>query len=209
MVRRRGTTLVELLVVMSVWCFIMVAVLGFYIYGTKITKREDQVSGEIRAVQQVADKFNTFLRNADLLEVDQFPPAVIFHRSEEAAPCLPGCLLPNWSVQTEFIGIAPDPKRAGPNADPKTCKQNAIYLGIFGQAGEPIMQLPDGLIAEMRVTKGILILSFNNPQPSNPQAIPTPQGRDQYKKLESIDWHPMNHYFSYRGMTSRTLYRGL
>ena len=206
MVRRSGTTLVELLVVMSVWSFIMVAVLGFYIYGTKVNKRNDQMSAEIRAVQQVADKFNTVLRNADLLEVIEFPPTVIFNHTDEEAPSLPGCLLPNWTSHTEFIAIYPDPKRAGPQANPMTCKQNAIYRGIYGQPGRVLMQLPDGLIGAMKLYKGTLILSFNNPQTSQPQDLPTP--KDQYEAVESRGWQPMNHYFCFRGLTSRTLYRG-
>lgn len=205
---KRGTTLVEVLVVMSVWCFILVAILGFYIYGTKINKRNDQVSAEIRAVQQVADKFNTVLRNADLLEVIQFPPTVLFRRVEENAPCLPGCMLPNWNTETEFISIYPDARRAGSAADPKTCKDNAIYTGIYGKPGQVIMQLPTGLIAELRLAKGLMILSFNNPQPSSPYALPTPGFKDQYEALESHQWKPMNHYFQYRGLTSRTRYSG-
>lgn len=205
MVRRAGTTLVELLIVMSVWSFILVAILGFYIYATKINKRNDQVSAEIRAVQQVADKLNTVLRNADLLQVIQFPPTVIFNHVDEQVPCLPGCLLPNWRPETEFIGLYPDPKRAGPDADPGSCKQNAIFRGVLGQPGQVLMQLPDGMIAEMRVYRGVLILSFNNPQPSSPQAL-TP--KDQYEALESTGWRPMNHYFTFRGLTSRTRYSG-
>ena len=149
--RRSGTTLIELLVVMSVWAFIMVAVLGFYIFGTRVNRRYDQMSQELRAVQQVADKFNTVLRQANLLEVVQFPPSVIFNRAEEFFPSLPGCLLPNVRTRTESIGIAPDPRRAGVGADPGTCKDNAIYLGLYGQPGQVIMQLPHGLIAEARV----------------------------------------------------------
>ena len=206
MVKRTGTTLVELLVVMSVWSFIMIAVLGFYIYSTKVNKRNDQMSAEIRAVQQVADKFNTALRDADLLEVVQFPPTVVFNRCDDAAPCLPGCPLPNWRQQTEFIGIAPDVKRAGVGANPGSCKQNAIYTGILGQPGQVLMQLPDGMIAEMRVYRGLLILSFNNPAASTPQAVPTPV--DQYDAISTRDWRPMNHYFNFRGLTSSTAYSG-
>ena len=80
---RLAATLVELLVVMSVWAFVMTAVLSFYIYATKINRRNDQMSAQIRAVQQVADKFNTVLRHANIREVHQFPPVVVFNRLEE------------------------------------------------------------------------------------------------------------------------------
>lgn len=209
--KKRGTTLIELLVVMAVWSFILVAVLGFYIYGTKVNKRYDQMSQELRAVQQVADKFNQVLSHAVLLEVIQFPPSVIFTREEEVYPSLPGCLLPNVKAQTEFIGIAPDSKRVGASADPATCKDNAIYLGTLGQKGQIIMQLPHGLIAEARILKAgpLLMLSFNNPSRSQPQAVPAPGQPGQVESAGSGTWQPLNHYFQYRGLTSATRYTGL
>ena len=205
---RRGTTLIELLVVMSVWAFIMVAVLGFYIFGTKVNRRYDQMSQELRAVQQVADKFNTVLRQATLLEVVQFPPSVIFDRAEESFPSLPGCLLPNVRTRTEFIGIAPDPRRVGAAADPGTCKDNAIYLGLYGQPGQVIMQLPHGLIAEARIVQGLLMLSFNNPSRSQPVAGSTPAGEVKDMSELNSSWAPVNHYFQYRGLTKQTKYFG-
>ena len=210
---RRGTTLAELLVVMSVWAFIMVAVLGFYIFGTKVNRRYDQMSAELRAIQQVADKFNMVLRHATLLEVTQFPPTVKFIREEEVFPCLPGCLLPNIKAQTEFIGIAPDSKRVGAQADPTTCKDNAIYLGTLGQKGQIIMQLPHGLIAEAKVLKAplpkLLLLSFNSPSLSQPQAPPAPSGQSVPLEALNTHWEPVNHYFQYRGLSDSTVYNGL
>lgn len=210
--KKRGTSLAELLVVMSVWAFIMVAVLGFYIYATKVNRRYDQMSQELRAVQQVADKFNTVLRHATLLEVIQFPPTIKFIREEEVFPSLPGCLLPNLRAQTEFIGIAPDSKRAGSLVDPGTCKDNAIYLGTLGQRGQVIMQLPHGLIAEARILKPgpVLMLSFNGPSRSQPQTVAPPTGQSvEVEALESTHWQPVNHYFQYRGLTGTTVYTGL
>lgn len=206
MVRTRGTTLVELLVVMAVWSFIMVAVLSFYVYGTKVSRRHEAMSAELRAVQQVADKFNTVLRDAELIEVQQFPPTILFRRVDERQPYLPGCLLPNWTPQLEFIGIGPDVRRVGNGADPNTCKENAVLIGRLGNPGQAIMQLPSGMIGELRLTKGLLILSFNNPKTSLPQASPSPT--DSYEKLESKGWKPMNHYFQFRGLTAQTRYRG-
>ena len=208
--RRSGTTLIELLVVMSVWAFIMVAVLGFYIFGTKVNRRYDQMSQELRAVQQVADKFSTVLRQATLLEVVQFPPSVIFNRTEESFPTLPGVLLPNVRTRTEYIGIAPDSRRAGVGADPGTCKDNAIYLGVYGQQGQVIMQLPHGLIAEARVVQGLLMLSFNNPSRSQPAPSSPAPGAEikDLSELNSSAWAPVNHYFQYRGLTKHTKYAG-
>ena len=212
--RPRGTTLIELLVVMSVWAFLMVAVLGFYIFGTKVNRRYDQMSAELRAVQQVADKFNMVLRHATLLEVTQFPPTIKFIREEEVFPSLPGCLLPNVKAQTEFIGIAPDSKRVGSTADPNTCKDNAIYVGTLGQKCQIIMQLPHGLIAEAKLLKPplpkLLLLSFNSPSLSQPQAPPAPSGQSvPLEVLNNSNWQPVNHYFQYRGLSDATVYNGL
>lgn len=205
--RKHGTTLIELLVVMSVWMFIMVSVLGFYIYATRVHKRYDQMSQELRAVQQVADKFNTVLRHANLLVVNQFPPSVVFSREDESFPSLPGCLLPNLHPSVEFIGIAPDSKRVGTDADPRSCRDNAIYVGLFGQKGHVIMQMPHGLIAEAKIVQGLLMLSFNNPSRSQ-QVVPPPQSHNikDLSELNSALWQPINHYFQYRGLTEKTIY---
>jgi len=196
---RLAATLVELLVVMSVWAFVMTAVLSFYIYATKINRRNDQMSAQIRAVQQVADKFNTVLRHANIREVHQFPPVVVFNRLEEESPCLPGVLLPNFRAETEFLGIAPDPKRAGEGADPATCKANALYLGKIGHPGYAIMQLPTGLIAELRLAQGILMLKFNHPGRS--VDAPPIEYKDTYEKVSASTYSPINHYFYFRGLS--------
>lgn len=204
--RRRATTLVELLVVMSVWTFIMVAVLGFYIYATRVHQRYDKMSQELRAVQQVADKFNTVLRHANLQAVYQFPPTVIFSREEEIFPTLPGCLLPNVRAQVEFIGIAPDGKRAGLGADPRSCRDNAIYVGLWGQKGQVVQQLPHGIIAEAQLVQGLLMLSFNNP--SRSQSLPAPPGGEirDLSQLNTQQWQPINHFFQFRGLSQSTRY---
>ncbi len=203
---RRGTTLLELLVVMSLWSFIMVAVLGFYIYGTRVNQRYQKVSEEIRAVRQVAERFHTHLDNAQLLYVQQFPPTICFDRTEGDLPHIPGCLLANLSPQTEYIGIAPDPRRAPDKlTDPGHCRDNMLYLGRAGHS-EVLMPLPTGLIAELRLKGNVLILSFNNPS----QSVIPPEtlAQDQYEKLESQRWQPMNHYFQFRGVGSWTQYQG-
>ncbi|MFN8611431.1 MAG: hypothetical protein U0931_28050 [Vulcanimicrobiota bacterium] len=203
--RRRGTTLIELLVVMSIWTLIMVAVLSFYIYATRVHQRYDRMSQELRAVQQVADSFNTVLRHANLVAVYQFPPTVVFSREEESFPSLPGCLLPNVRAQLEFIGIAPDSKRAG-LTDPRSCRDNAIYQGLWGQRGQLLQQLPHGVIAEAQIVQGLLMLSFNNPSRSK-QLPPPPSGEvKDLSQINSAQWQPINHFFQYRGLGSGTKY---
>jgi hypothetical protein len=205
--RRRAATLFELLVVMAVWSFIMVTVLGFYVYGTKVTRKNDQLSYEIRTIQKIADKFNTLLEDADILAVHSFPPKVIFRRTDAQAPCPNGVLLPNWHSQLEFISIEPDPVRNKGVVAPENCLHNAVFVGYDGQPGRVLMQIPSGLLAEARVLYSTLILSFNNPAPNDTRALiqATPLTPGQ----KSPWMAPMNHYFQFRGLNKdRTQFIG-
>lgn len=69
MVRRPGTTLVELMVTVFLFSLLMSLILGFYIYGTRITERRNRVSDNYRLAVQVADKVETLLKNAWVGEV--------------------------------------------------------------------------------------------------------------------------------------------
>ena len=204
---RRATTLLELLVVMAVWSFIMVTILGFYAYGTRMTRKHDQLSQEIRAIQKIADKFNTLLEDADVLTIYSFPPKVAFRRTDSKVPCPQGVLLPNWNSQIEVISIEPDPLRNKGVVAPENCFHNALFVGVEGQPGKVVMQIPSGLLAESRLLYNTLILSFNNPQPNDSRAAISVPMLDP--KGKSLWMAPMNHYFHFRGMSkARTTFVG-
>ncbi|MBX3167782.1 MAG: type II secretion system protein [Candidatus Eremiobacteraeota bacterium] len=200
----RGATLAELLVVMSIWSFLMVAILGFYAYGTKVSTRYDKASQEIRVVQLLADKINTFGRNAYILEVIQFPPTLLVQRIQEN-PLQPDCLLANLRPTMEFLCIGPDPKRTPPEETPMTSAYNAVLTGIYGQPGEVSLPLPRGMRAEFRLTNGILILSCNNPLEGQPLGLP-PLAELPARRPE--DRLPLNHFFEFRGLSPTTRYMG-
>jgi hypothetical protein len=198
---RQGTSLLELLVVMCVWSFIMVAVLGFYIYGTRVNRRHGQMSEEIRAVQQVADKCNSYLRNARVLEVHRFPAKIYFDRVEEDAPTMPGVMLPNYKADTEWLRIGPDPARTGAGADPVSCVTNALFVG--NAAGEDVVvQLPAGLVVTTRFVGGVLMLEFNEKEWMEKHVFP-PEQQPSIRR-----WSQMNLYLQYRGMTQSTGFIG-
>ncbi len=200
----RGTTLAELLVVMAIWSSLMVAILGFYAYGTKVSARYDKASQEIRVVQLLADKINSFCRDAYILEVIQFPPTLLVQRVQEN-PLLPDGLLANLRPTLEYLSIGPDPKRTKPEETPMTSAYNAVMTGIYGQPGEVLLPLLRGMRAELRLTNGILILSCNNPLEGQPLGLP-PMGEMPPRRPE--DRIPLNHFFEFRGLTPTTGYMG-
>lgn len=191
--RPGGTTLLELLVVMSVWSFIMVAVLAFYIYGTRVNRRHGEMSEQIRAIQQVADKYNSYLRNGRVLDVQRFPPKIYFDRVDEAMPVMPGVLLPNYKVQSEWLRIGPDPGRTAASTAPEACVVNALFVGT-GDKEDLVVQLPAGLVVTHRFVGGVLMLEFNEREWLS-QHVYTPEQQQQMKR-----WSQMNLYLQYRGM---------
>lgn len=202
--KHRAATLVELLVVMSIWSFLMVAILGFYAYGTKVSTRYDKASQEIRVVQLLADKINTFCRNAHILQVIQFPPTLLVQRVQEN-PLMPDCLMANLRPTMEYLSIGPDPKRTRPEDTPMTSAYNAVMTGLYGQPGEVALPLPRGMRAEFRLTNGILILSCNNPLEGQALGLP-PMGELPPRRPE--DRLPLNHFFEFRGLSPSTRYMG-
>lgn len=97
---RRGTTLVELLVVMAIWSAVMTAVLGFYIYGTRVSQRYDALSQQLREVQALQERLCGPLTQALIREVvvgDR--PAFRFVRCKEPS------FLPDWTSQDEILAI--------------------------------------------------------------------------------------------------------
>lgn len=210
MKRRRGSTLLELLIVMSVWSFIMVAVLGFYIYGTRVNKKHGQMSEEIRAVQQIADKLNSYLRNAYVIDVRQFPGRIAFDRVEDGMPVMPGVLLPNWQQNSEWLRFGPDPARTSADADVNTCLVNALFIG-GGDAGsansngtgeDVVMQLPAGLIPDFLLKNGLLFLELNETSRVQRALAGLPRNGEEARQL--LRWQAMNHYLQYRGMGAGT-----
>lgn len=102
MVRRRGSTLAELLVVMFVFSLLMVLILGFYIEGSKVSARQDMYSASYRRVLQVLDRVQTLLAYARVYDVqgDQ----VVFSQLAESDP-LDAFGRPDWLAPSTLVAV--------------------------------------------------------------------------------------------------------
>lgn len=106
MVRRRGSTLAEMLVVLFVFSLMMVLILSFYIEGTKVTSRQDKTSAAYRRVLQVLDRVQTLLAYSRVYEVQG--DHVVFSRLSESAP-LDAFGRPNWDPPQTLVSVV-DPR---------------------------------------------------------------------------------------------------
>lgn len=140
--RRRGTTLIELMVVMAIWAAVMSAVLGFYIYGTKVSKRQDVLSQQLRQVQMLYDRIVGRITHAVIREVRLGnSPVIIYVRTRTDDAILVDGLLPNWTPHDEILAIVPqDPAFSG-----QLCFQNQLMVQENNQVNV-LMKLPVGMI---------------------------------------------------------------
>ena len=67
--RRRGTTLIELMVVMTIFLGMMAAIMSFYVSAEQANKKHEQVSEEYRAAIQATLRVETLLQYARIFEV--------------------------------------------------------------------------------------------------------------------------------------------
>ncbi len=68
-VSRRGTSLIELMVVSFLFLLIMSLILGFYVYASGVTRHRDKKSATYRRVAVTLDKVETELQNARIYTV--------------------------------------------------------------------------------------------------------------------------------------------
>lgn len=109
---RRGTTLIELMVVMAIWAAIMSAVLGFYIYGTKVSKRQSVLSQQSREVQELYNMIVGRITHAVVTDIYLgLQPALVYVRTRSESALLVDGLLPNWKPQDEILAVVADTGR--------------------------------------------------------------------------------------------------
>ncbi|MBN9415136.1 MAG: prepilin-type N-terminal cleavage/methylation domain-containing protein [Candidatus Eremiobacteraeota bacterium] len=163
MVRRRGTTLIELMVVMAIWSAVMSAVLGFYIYGTKVSKRQDVLSQQLRQVQMLYDRIVGRITNAVIRDVRQGNfPALVYVRTRTEDALLVNGLLPNWTPQDEILAIVPqDSAFSGP-----LCFKNQLVLHENGQTSV-LMKLPVGMLVSFEADPTDVLLQVKVPELSS------------------------------------------
>lgn len=201
-IRRRGSTLVELIVVAALWSAIMVATLGFYIYGTSVTRKNDLRSQQIRTLQHVGEIFERAFFNARILTVYEFPACVFFDRVDNELPVMPGVLLPNIKGEMESLWIGPNPDKTS-ETDPAKCADNGLFRVRRNGPKELLLDLPHGLIFEFRSGKGVLMLIANDPQRA--AKLPQPSARE-VADSRAIRWETAFHYFFARGLGADTLW---
>ena len=157
---RRGTTLIELLVVMAIWAAIMSAVLGFYIYGTKVSRRQSVISQQLRQVQELYNLMVGRLTNAVVRDITLgIQPAVVYVRTRSDDALLVNGLLPNWRPHDEVMAVVPDPTRL---------ESKAQSLGMCGMLVvqennqmSTLYKLPLGMIASFEQDPRASLYSAN------------------------------------------------
>lgn len=158
--KRRGTTLIELMVVMAIWAAVMSAVLGFYIYGTKVSKRQDVLSQQLREVQMLYDRIVGRITHAIIREVRLGnQPAIVYVRTRTEDALLVNGLFPNWTPQDEILAIVPqDPAFSGP-----LCFQNQLVVQENNQVNV-LMKLPVGMLVSFEQDPTDLLMQVKVPE---------------------------------------------
>lgn len=78
----RGATLVELLVVVGVFAVLMTLVLGFYLYGVRISQKRDGDSDRYRRAVTVLNKLETRLSTAWVYGVTEDKSGILYSPAE-------------------------------------------------------------------------------------------------------------------------------
>ncbi|MBX3170445.1 MAG: type II secretion system protein [Candidatus Eremiobacteraeota bacterium] len=190
---RRGTTLIELMVVMAIWAAVMSAVLGFYIYGTKVSRRQDVLSRQLREVQMLYDRIVGRITNAVIREVHLGnQPVIVYVRTRTEDALLINGLLPNWTPQDEILAIVPqDPAFSGP-----LCFQNQLVVQENNQVSV-LMKLPVGML-----------VSFEQVAPDILMQVKVPALSSQAPDLKTVDVTSMYEDRRWRKITRCFLLNG-
>ncbi len=191
--RRRGTTLIELMVVMAIWAAVMSAVLGFYIYGTKVSKRQDVLSRQLREVQMLYDRIVGRITHAVIREVRPGnQPALVYVRTRTEDAILINGLLPNWTPQDEILAVVPqDPNFSGP-----LCFQNQLVVQENSQVSV-LMKLSVGMLVSFEGDPTDVLLQVKVPELSS--QAPDLKTVDVASMYEDKKWRKITRAFLLNG----------
>jgi prepilin-type N-terminal cleavage/methylation domain-containing protein len=133
--RRRGTTLIELLTVMTIFSVLMSLILGFYIYAYRVSGSRDRLSAAYRKMITIMDKVETLLANSKVIYENT--SEVVFCPMNATQPLLKGGW-PNWSPPTTLL-VTPASKTAnsGYQLLARTSDSKTSVVGLVGP-GEAI-----------------------------------------------------------------------
>ncbi|CAN0467446.1 unnamed protein product, partial [Phaeothamnion confervicola] len=66
---KRGTTLLELMVVMGMWAGLLVLILGFYVSASEISRKHEKISDSYRKVHEILENIETLLSRSRIYSV--------------------------------------------------------------------------------------------------------------------------------------------
>lgn len=190
---RRGTTLIELMVVMAIWSAVMSAVLGFYIYGTKVSKRQDVLSHQLREVQSLYDLIVGRITHAVIREVRTGnTPAIVYVRTRSEQALMVDGLLPNWTPQDEILAVIP---------------RNAVPTGPLSFENQLVVQ-ENGVISVVSTLPVGMLVSFEATPPDLLMQVKVPQLSSQMPDLKTVDVAQMYSDSRWRKITRAFLVNG-
>lgn len=190
---RRGTTLIELMVVMAIWSAVMSAVLGFYIYGTKVSKRQDVLSQQLREVQSLYDLIVGRITHAVIREVRTGnTPAIVYVRTRSEQALMVDGLLPNWTPQDEILAVIP---------------RNAVPTGPLSFENQLVVQ-ENGVVSVVSTLPVGMLVSFEATPPDLLMQVKVPQLSSQMPDLKTVDVAEMYSDSRWRKITRAFLVNG-
>lgn len=133
MVKRRGTTLVETLVVVFLFSLLTTVILGFYMFANRASQNHEQLSENYRKMLTILDRLETLLQGSKVLACDTHQ--ILFVQLDPKQPLLKGGW-PNYNPQAINIVMKTD------------AKTNARSLNMVYQSKEEVLTtLPTETVA--------------------------------------------------------------
>ena len=194
---RKGTTLVELMVVMAIWAAIMSAVLGFYIYGTKVSKRQSVLSRQLREIQELYGLIAGRITNSVIRDVYLgIQPSLVYVRTRSESALLVNGLLPNWRPHDEILAIVPDPSRL---------ESKAQSLGICSML---VIQEDNRVSTLSKLSIGMITSFEIDPTGKVFLQVKVPKLSSQMPDMKQVDVADMYNDSHWRKVTRSFLVRG-
>lgn len=208
--KQRGTTLTELLVVMAIWSAVMSAVLGFYVYGTKVSKRYDALSQQLREVQQLYDRIVGRITHAVILEVVLGDtPAIRYARPRAETTLQANGMLPNFTAQDEVLAIVPDPVRMEQHGLVSTagpCYFNRLVVQEEGQVST-LLQLVTGMHVSFEQAGPTVLMQVKIPKRFSQQQKVDLKNLDIADLYKEENWRKVTRAFLLNGWQGANIHR--
>ena len=192
------------MVVMAIWAAIMSAVLGFYIYGTKVSKRQSALSQQLREVQEIYNLIVGRITNAVIRDVYLgLKPALVYVRTRSENALLINGLLPNWRPHDEILAIVPDPNRTESKA--QSLGLSSMLVVQEDNQVSTLFKLPVGMICSFEAdATGKVFLQVKTPKLSS--QMPDLKQVDVADMYSDSRWQKVTRSFLVRGWRGATIH---